>query len=43
VAMAKKLYRDRTLSMPDILKTLNVSKATLYRWLDLSGGNRADP
>src|SRR5262245_31103655 len=41
VAMAKKLYRDRTLSMPEILKTLNVSKATLYRWLDLSGGNRA--
>src|SRR5919197_789196 len=43
VAMAKKLYRDRTLSIPEILKTLNVSKATLYRWLDLSGGNRAEP
>ena len=41
VAMAKKLYRDRTLSIPEILKTLNVSKATLYRWLDLGGGNRA--
>ena len=43
VAMAKKLYRDRTLSIPEILKTLNVSKATLYRWLDLNGGNRAKP
>src|ERR687886_1771102 len=43
VAMAKKLYRDRTLSIPEILKTLNISKATLYRWLDLSGGNRANP
>jgi DNA invertase Pin-like site-specific DNA recombinase len=40
VAMAKKLYRDRTLSIPEILKTLNISKATLYRWLDLSRGNR---
>jgi DNA invertase Pin-like site-specific DNA recombinase len=43
VAMAKKLYRDRTLSIPEIVKTLNISKATLYRWLDLDGGNRAAP
>src|ERR671937_58506 len=43
VAMAKRLYRDRTLSIPEILKTLNVSKATLYRWLDLNGGKRAQP
>src|ERR671938_826814 len=43
IDMGKKLYRDRTLSIPEILKTLNVSKATLYRWLDLSGGNRAKP
>src|ERR671931_2291782 len=43
VALAKRLYRDNTLSIPDILKTLNVSKATLYRWLDLGGGNRAKP
>ena len=43
VAMAKKLYRDRTLSIPEILKTLNISKATLYRWLDIDGGNRAKP
>jgi len=43
VALAKRLYRDRTISIPEILKTLNVSKATLYRWLDLDGGNRAKP
>ena len=38
VAMAKKLYRDRTLSIPEICKTLNISKATLYRWETLAGG-----
>ena len=43
VALAKRLYRDRTISIPEILKTLNVSKATLYRWLDLDRGNRAKP
>ena len=43
IAFAKRLYRDNTLSIPDILKTLNVSKATLSRWLDLSRGNRAKP
>src|SRR5712664_470213 len=41
VARAKKLYRDRALSIPEILKTLNISKATLYRWVHLGGGNRA--
>jgi hypothetical protein len=36
VAMAKKLYRDRTLSIPEICKTLNISKATLYsRWHEI--------
>src|ERR671931_2049265 len=39
VAMAKKLYRDRTLSIPEILKTLHISKATLYRWVKAGGGN----
>src|SRR5262245_17586605 len=41
VTMAKKLYRDRTISIPEILKTLNISRATLYRWVNLGGGNRA--
>jgi DNA invertase Pin-like site-specific DNA recombinase len=43
IAMAKKLYMDRTISIPEILKTLNISKATLYRWVNLGGGNRAKP
>jgi DNA invertase Pin-like site-specific DNA recombinase len=43
IAMAQKLYRDRTISMPEILKTLNISKATVYRWVNLGGGNRAQP
>jgi DNA invertase Pin-like site-specific DNA recombinase len=43
VAMAKKLYSDRTISIPEILKTLNISKATLYRWVNLGGGNRTKP
>jgi DNA invertase Pin-like site-specific DNA recombinase len=43
VAMAKKMYRDRTILMPEILKTLNISKATLYRWVNLGRGNRAKP
>jgi DNA invertase Pin-like site-specific DNA recombinase len=40
VAMAKRMYQDRTISIPEILKTLNISKATLYRWVNMSGGNR---
>src|SRR5919199_6505126 len=43
VALAKKMYRDRTLSIPEILKTLNISKATLYRWLNLNGGEITQP
>jgi DNA invertase Pin-like site-specific DNA recombinase len=43
VAMAKKLYRDRTLSIPEICKTLTISKATLYRWVNAGGGNVAKP
>src|SRR5215831_12999465 len=43
VTLAKRLYRDPSMSIPEILKTLNISKATLYRWLDISGGNRANP
>jgi len=43
IAFAKRLYRDSSMTIPDILKTLNISKATLYRWLDIGGGNRAKP
>src|SRR2546422_3985821 len=43
VATAKKLYRDRTLSIPEICKTLHISKATLYRWVNAGGGNVAEP
>jgi hypothetical protein len=38
VAMAKKLYRDRVLTIPEILKTLHISRATLYRWVNAGGG-----
>ena len=40
VATAKKLYRDRTISIPEICKTLHISRATLYRWVNTGGGNR---
>jgi len=33
VAMAKKLYADKTNSIDDICKTLNISRATLYRYV----------
>jgi DNA invertase Pin-like site-specific DNA recombinase len=33
VAMAKKLYRDKTNTPSDICKTLNISQATLYRYI----------
>jgi predicted DNA-binding transcriptional regulator AlpA len=29
--MAKKLYRNRILTIPEILKALHISRATLYR------------
>jgi transposase-like protein len=38
-SMAKRLSRDRTISLPEICKTLNISKATLYRWVNAGGGN----
>jgi len=41
VAMAKKLYRDQTITIPEICKTLHISRATLYRWVNTGGGNRA--
>ena len=33
IALAKKFYTDNSLSIPEILKTLNISKSTLYRWV----------
>lgn len=33
IAMAKTLYNDKSNSIEDICKTLNVSRATLYRYL----------
>ena len=43
VAMAKKLYINRTISVSDICKTLHISRATLYRWVNMGGGNVAKP
>jgi DNA invertase Pin-like site-specific DNA recombinase len=34
-AMAKKLYADKTNAVQDICKTLNISRATLYRYIKL--------
>ena len=33
VALAKALYSDQKTTIPEILKTLNISRATLYRYL----------
>src|SRR2546423_9625314 len=40
VALARKFYNDQALSIPEILKTLNISKSTLYRWIDTESGDR---
>jgi DNA invertase Pin-like site-specific DNA recombinase len=37
VAVAKKLYADDTNTVADIRKTLNISRATLYRYLKAAG------
>ena len=42
-SMAKRLSRDRTIPLPEICKTLNISKATLYGWVNAGGGNVAKP
>src|SRR5437764_7580068 len=39
IALAKKLYNENMLSIPQILKTLNISKSTSYRWIDINDGN----
>jgi hypothetical protein len=33
--MARVLYDDQTHSIPDICKTLGISRATLYRYLNV--------
>src|SRR5438876_3355606 len=40
VAMAKKLYTDKTTAISDICKTLNISRATLYRYINI--GKKAE-
>jgi DNA invertase Pin-like site-specific DNA recombinase len=35
VAMAKNLYADHSHSIADICKSLGISRATLYRYLDV--------
>jgi DNA invertase Pin-like site-specific DNA recombinase len=35
VAMAKKLYADKTTPINDICKTLHISRATLYRYVNI--------
>src|SRR6266849_6453871 len=35
VAIAQALYNDKTNSIDDICKTLNISRATLYRYIDV--------
>lgn len=37
VVMARRLYRDPTLSLDDICTTLRMSKATLYRYVTMNG------
>ncbi len=43
VAMAKRLYADKTNTPNDICKTLHISRATLYRYIQTGGGNVAKP
>ena len=35
--MARKLYADKTYAIEDICKTLNISRATLYRYISGAG------
>ena len=43
VAMAKRLYADKTNTPNDICETLHISRATLYRYINAGGGNVAKP
>src|SRR5712692_1851546 len=43
LAMAKTLFADKSRSIPDICKTLGVSRSTLYRYMKMSpAGAKAD-
>ena len=39
VAMANKLYADKSNHIDDICKTLHISRATLYRYIQTGQGN----
>jgi len=43
VAMAKRLYADKTNTPNDICETLHISRATLYRYINTGGGNVTKP
>ena len=43
VAMARKLYADKTNTISEICKTLNISRATLYRYIHTGGGHLVEP
>jgi DNA invertase Pin-like site-specific DNA recombinase len=37
-SIAQALYKDKTNSIADICKTLNISRATLYRYIQIENG-----
>ena len=41
VAMARELYANKQNSIADICKNLNISQATLYRYIQPQGSGRA--
>ena len=42
VILAKKLYRDKTVSLDDICARLKMSKSTLYRYVAMIPGDDLD-
>jgi DNA invertase Pin-like site-specific DNA recombinase len=42
VVLAKKLYRDKTISLDDICATLKMSKSTLYRYIAMRPDEEGD-
>jgi DNA invertase Pin-like site-specific DNA recombinase len=42
VVLAKKLYRDKTISLDDICATLKMSKSTLYRYVAMQSEEEGD-